>query len=636
MTRAQEQAVKYLGVHDIAALSAGSEAFIYGAGQGGRLVAGELARRAALRLTGFIDANPQGPVAGYPVFSPDHLATVDRPGAHVILASQFWPDIAESLPIFRHAVVHNAYPLILHLQGQAMARPLQSRRLIEIRQGAVADNGRLLNGLACARDGDLFHAADNFYRWLEDAKSTQRFQSQPPSPERPDAAWIMTVFEATGPAEAADKANDLASILAAASTISGGGDVLAHAAALALARHDAKAGRFDLAEHRLLSVQASSPCPSGMGHWPRNTLEAIRIARSGKPVPPSLARLIGDDNGYFARHICLLPFQRFDVQTDGSVLVCCGHWLPTAIGNVFTQEADEILNSAVACDIRRSMLDGSFKYCDAVKCGAIAAGALEERDKVVEPDVLTAMATGRVTVERAHSMVFALDQSCNLSCPSCRTAVIVEGSAERERKLQAIDNVILPLLSKAARLQIDTAGELFVSKAARKLLARLNQRDFPHLEVNIITNGTLFDERQWRGFPELQPMVGYVRVSTDAATRETFEKLRRGGRWDVFCANMAFIASLRRNGEIKEFDTSFTYQVDNFREIPDFIAWSIALGCDYINFEKLENIVFSKQRYLEKAVHLSNHPDYEAFRAVLRNPAVQNPRARFDIDVMNF
>jgi hypothetical protein len=645
MRRAQEQVARYFGAYDAATLPAGAELFIYGAGEGGRLVARELARL-PVRILGFIDGNPGGPVAGYPVFPPGHLATADRPGMHLVLASQFWADIAESLPVFRFAKVHNAHPLIVHLQGRK-AGWRREHTPIDIRQDCSAPEppagDPLLDGLRQARNGDLYHAADAFYRWLEDDGTTRRLRPEPlPSlenlaPDDPGPPWVVKVTDAPASpdptARSAGKAEELASLVAAAPA---NANLLAYAAALALARHDAKAGRFDLAERRLEAVRASHSCPSGMHHWLRNTLHAIGLARAGEPVPPQLARLVGDDNGYFSRRMCLLPFQRFDIQADGAVLVCCGHWLPTAIGNVLTQEADSVLNSPVVQDIRRSMLDGSFKYCDAVKCGAIASGTLEKRDEVVDPEVLAAMATGRVTVDRAHSMVFALDQSCNLSCPSCRTTVQVEGREERERKLRAVDEVILPLLSKASRLQLDTAGELFVSKVARRLLSRLNPNDFPHLEVNIITNGTLFDERQWASFPDVQPMIGYVRVSTDAATQKNFEKLRRGARWGVFRANMDFIAKLRRDGKIREFDTSFTYQSDNFREIPDFISWCFSLGCDYVNFEKLENIVFSTRDYLERAVHLPSHPDHDAFRAVLRHPAVHDPRVRFDIDLANF
>ena len=50
-------------------------------------------------------------------------------------------------------------------------------------------------------------------------------------------------------------------------------------------------------------------------------------------VPDRLMKFIGEDNGYLRQFVCPLPFEHFEIGPAGDVLVCCGHWVPTRIGN---------------------------------------------------------------------------------------------------------------------------------------------------------------------------------------------------------------------------------------------------------------------------------------------------------------
>ena len=72
----------------------------------------------------------------------------------------------------------------------------------------------------------------------------------------------------------------------------------------------------------------------------------LLLKLDGKPVPPRLEKFVGEDNGYLKQFVCPLPFERFDIGPSGDVLVCCGHWLPTSIGNFIREPVDGVLNSA--------------------------------------------------------------------------------------------------------------------------------------------------------------------------------------------------------------------------------------------------------------------------------------------------
>ena len=142
-------------------------------------------------------------------------------------------------------------------------------------------------------------------------------------------------------------------------------------------------------------------------------------------------------------------------------------------------------------------------------------------------------------------VLFAFDQTCNLSCPSCRTKVITEKASQSLAKARAVEKKFTPLLSKAKILHINPAGELFASKPSRKVLEMISDETCPDIRLVIISNGTLFDEEQWKKFPGIHNKIKYIRISIDAASKETFEKLRRLGKYETFSENMRFLRHLR-------------------------------------------------------------------------------------------
>src|SRR5262249_3504471 len=150
--------------------------------------------------------------------------------------------------------------------------------------------------------------------------------------------------------------------------------------------------------------------------------------------------------------------------------------------------ASEIYNGAQAVAIRQSVLDGSFRFCDHVKCPWISGDLLPRKDAVEGINARRAIETGQLEFERPSYVFLAFDASCNLSCPSCRLRVITEKGSIQIEKEELIESSIVPLLRTADRLNINPAGEVFVSRPLRGLLSTLNRRDFPNLRIEIITN----------------------------------------------------------------------------------------------------------------------------------------------------
>src|SRR5262249_9709836 len=84
--------------------------------------------------------------------------------------------------------------------------------------------------------------------------------------------------------------------------------------------------------------------------------------------------------------------------------------------------------------------------------------------------------------------------------------------------------------------------------------------------------------------------------------------------------NVRFLSDLRASGAIPSLNFSFTYQLDNFREMRAFVEFVQEMNGDFAIFERLLNVTFTHEEYRRKAVHYPDHPLYEEFLDVIRDP----------------
>ena len=488
-----------------------------------------------------------------------------------------------------------------------------------------------LKGLAKALRADFYGASEYFFDWIELGDATIRFKiidlrkvdhGLAHSLELP--AYHILVAESDGSdshdsSSASSRALSLGAVISSYNRPDAGLArrwPIIEGASFGLVRYLASVGRADEAATWIDGVLRFAPKSIHM----RAAQHALNLQVAGKPIPDRLAKFVGRDNGALRGVICAEPFRRFDVQPSGEVLVCCGHWLPKAIGNLMSGDADDILNSPSAKEIRSSVLDGSFRYCSHLECTAFIHNALPKKEEVTDPVLRRAIDHGDLGVQNIEQMQFGFDLSCNLSCPSCRSHVIVEKPSLSSAKADIVTTKIIPLLGGLRKLNINQAGEVFFSKPSRRILEAVSKDSCPDLHLDLISNGTLFSEREWRKFPNLEGMVRAVRISTDAARKETFEKLRRLGVWETFVENVRFLSRLRRSGEIKQLKFSFTYQRDNFLEMRDFVEFCRDLNADYAIFERLNLGAYSSDEFRARAVHLPEHERHGEFLGQISDP----------------
>jgi pyruvate-formate lyase-activating enzyme len=331
---------------------------------------------------------------------------------------------------------------------------------------------------------------------------------------------------------------------------------------------------------------------------------------------------------------CPMPFTYLSTGWKGSAHLCsCPGWVPFPVGNVLEAEGpDEVWNSEAAVEIRRSILDGDFSYCSRTLCYPISAQKLPRRDEIDDPVMRGYIDNHTTTLpEPPHVVELNYDATCNLACPSCRTEIITAKADEQDTYARATDRVILPLLKGAKGLYLSGGGEALASKHYRSILSRLNRAEYPNLSIHLLTNGQLVTPQRWGLLPHLSEMVGVLSVSIDAAQAETYEKLRRPGKWEPLLANLEFVAELRRSGRLRSLCINFVVQKDNFRQMLDFTELGKRLGADCVWFQRVVNYgAYDQETFAEVDVFSPDHPEHAELLAILRNPILKGPTINGD------
>lgn len=293
--------------------------------------------------------------------------------------------------------------------------------------------------------------------------------------------------------------------------------------------------------------------------------------------------------------------------------MCCPGWLETPIGNIQRQSVEEIWNGEKAQKIRLSILDGSFDYCNRARCSFLQSisGPVQRIGDVSDNLMQEFIRDGRTVLPYGPQEInCSYDNSCNLSCPSCRTKVLIETTHKQE--ILAIHKKLESEVLQGARLlYISGSGDPFGSPFYRELLRTMRTETMPYLEnIHIHTNAQLWTQKLWNTIPKrTRNFVKTTEISIDAASSDTYAINRRGGKFEKLLENLEFVSRLRRHGSLRSVTISMVVQQNNFREMPDFVRLGNRFRFDTVYFSQLVNWgTFSDEEFISRAVHRRSHP----------------------------
>ena len=314
------------------------------------------------------------------------------------------------------------------------------------------------------------------------------------------------------------------------------------------------------------------------------------------------------------RNSCKKPFEYLNIGVAGNLTHCCYEWLPKYVGNVFdTENMADTITSRI---IRVSFMNQTYSFCNSLCCPYMSSNRediLLENYEINDDLYLKEQEIVDVDV--------AFDNTCNLRCESCRSEYIIDKSVET---INIAEKICKKMIPESRRVTVAGNGEVFLSKAYAKIFEGF----YPNTDLTILSNGNLFTIDKWKQienhFKEVTMMF-----SIDAATKETYELVRRGGKWENLINGLQTASELRKRNLIKRFIIRFVVSKRNYLEMPRFVQLGIDMGCDLVDFTRIENWgTFTDEEFSDISMFINDQPKTE-LRRILDLPIMGEKIVRY-------
>ncbi len=353
---------------------------------------------------------------------------------------------------------------------------------------------------------------------------------------------------------------------------------------------------------------------------------------------------------------CLRPFTHIDITLDNRTSCCCESWLPDffGAGDIEKSTLKEIWNSTQMQSLRQSVLDGTYCHCSKEKCPYLISedfklytrdelqSVVDAEDENEEIDDLLQnvrslapwirnILEGKTFLDilpANYNLVY--DETCNLRCPSCRSVNIVHGKGEEYERRLAVHKKLFAEIEKSGYENVRSffvtgAGDPFASLIYRDFLFNFDGSKYPLLKFFIMTNGLLLTPEVWSKMGKIHSNISHIFISIDAATPETYEKIRVNGNLNNLLKNIEFLGQKRKE---KKFNLilAFIVQRKNYKEMVDVISIAKKYNANQLAFSSLDDWQSWKlEEYNENAVCNPDHEEYSKFLKFLESPAFDDP-----------
>jgi MoaA/NifB/PqqE/SkfB family radical SAM enzyme len=282
------------------------------------------------------------------------------------------------------------------------------------------------------------------------------------------------------------------------------------------------------------------------------------------------------------KFVCRHPWSHFEVNNpNGDVTMCCNN--NAVLGNVNDNSVAEIWNGDGFSKMRRRMLDeGAHEFCPHT-CPVLQGGKkyenldwYDELSRDGEPYVNAALneeeyAAGETILESTPRWLrFTYSYACNLDCYHCYQR------EDAKMRIKLPDGFMdeLPDYARKSQIIYPFGGEPFFFKPVVDFLANHNT----NLESRFffVTNATILTDAIFDRLKRLP--ISTMAVSLDAATADSFDKLRVRGRnadWETVMQNLGRLRDLKQEKNFI-FPVSMTLNRVNAGEIEPFVDLALA------------------------------------------------------------
>lgn len=334
-----------------------------------------------------------------------------------------------------------------------------------------------------------------------------------------------------------------------------------------------------------------------------------------------------------SKKFCGRPWEFLEIVDGGGklkVFNCCPSWVNyNDIGAVdYNFDFDSTWNGEKSRDFRRSVLDGSFKFCNTGICPIIQNNSLPARNDILQGKCgeyyKNILEMNLVLANNPNFINLCYDVSCNLKCPSCRPtfSFLNEKTNLSEYNLKKqFQKILLEYLYKCVdrlTVSITGSGDPFASKLFWDFLQSIDGRLNPNIGINLQTNGILFNELNWKKLNKLHDNKITTLISLDAGTKETYSIVRRGGDWDVLMNNLKFISSLYNENKLAGVRLDCVVQNNNYTELDKFIAIAKQYNFNCYLSRILKVSYWSDEEFKQHNIFDVSHKNHIDFLQIIR------------------
>jgi MoaA/NifB/PqqE/SkfB family radical SAM enzyme len=321
---------------------------------------------------------------------------------------------------------------------------------------------------------------------------------------------------------------------------------------------------------------------------------------------------------------CPRPFDTVLIDKNGSCFVCeCTAWLPQSVGNLNLQSLEDILKSPMRDRLQESISDGSYRYCNNTQCSYL----LDTRP-VGWPAAPIAT--------QIKNIRLAIDDSCNLSCPSCRTnTVFIKSGKLLQQRMQLAKRIIeyIAIKDHPITLHIGSDGDPFASLVYRYFIKQT--KNFLHVRFSVQTNGLLV-KKMFQRHEDMFKKLDVLNVSIDGSSLGTYEQLRRGGSFKKIIENLEFIKEIKLKLNFK-FIIHFVVQAENYQEMPGIIELAKKYSADHVWLNKITNwntFANFEEKNIMNPAHVK-HREYKDVLNVVRAKIKTYPKKFIEIPTLD-
>jgi len=329
------------------------------------------------------------------------------------------------------------------------------------------------------------------------------------------------------------------------------------------------------------------------------------------------------EDGY--NFACNTMLNHLEIGGSGATRLCCTAFVKADCMNFLRDDFEEhwagrrsIMHRILAL----STQNRSYVFCDHTMCPLfdgrknIGASSLEIENAEYH-DI------------SPHPRVINLgfDKSCNLACESCRKHIMISNGKEKMLADKIAEKAVYQLLPHAEFIIMAGNGEVLLSHSYRRVW---EDKAATHAKYfRILSNGLLFNSDIWAKFrygKENSKIL--LTVSIDAASKKTYEEVRKYGDFEQLRKNMAFAGSLRRCGKLSYFRMNFVVQKKNMHEMKAFAAWGKEVGADKVFFTKITNWGTYEHNFFQEHISIMEKDGItpiKELQEILDSPEMQDP-----------